>query len=212
MRPCRCGSVEAVLHTGARRRIGVFGGTFDPVHVGHLVAAVNVRHELGLDEVLLVVANVPWQKAGARSMTPAEDRFAMVAAATAGVPGLVASRLELDRGGPSYTADTLAEVAAIDAGAELYCVVGADLVPELGSWERAGEVRAAAILAVVNRPGASLPASLPGWRVREVPVPALDISSTDLRQRVADGRPLDFLVPEPAVRCIRDRGLYAGSR
>src|SRR5881628_2444235 len=102
---------------GARPRIGVFGGTFDPVHIGHLVAAVNVRHALRLDRVLLVVANVPWQRAGARVVTPAEDRLAMVAAAVEGIDGLEASALEIDRGGQSYTADTLAELASADPSA-----------------------------------------------------------------------------------------------
>lgn len=197
---------------GGGARIGVFGGTFDPVHVGHLVAAVNVRYSLRLDRLLLVVANVPWQKAGGRAITPAEDRLALVEAATGDLEGIEASRLELDRGGPSYTADTLAEVAALHPGARLFCVVGADLAAELTTWERSDEVRAAATMVVVNRPGSAGGASLPGWRVEVVEVPALDVSSTDLRARVATGRPLDFLVPEAAVRCIRRRGLYAGGR
>ncbi|HWW53350.1 MAG TPA: nicotinate-nucleotide adenylyltransferase [Acidimicrobiales bacterium] len=192
--------------------IGVFGGTFDPIHVGHLVAAVNVRHTLALDRLLLVVANVPWQKAGSRSITPAEDRFAMVAAAVAGVPGLEASRIEIDRGGLSYTADTLAEVSSANPGANLYCVVGADAAPELATWERADEIARLATLVIVNRPGASLPGELPGWKVVEVVVPALEVSSTDLRARAADGRPLDYLVPDAAVHTIRTRGLYAEGR
>jgi nicotinate-nucleotide adenylyltransferase len=193
-------------------RIGVFGGTFDPIHVGHLVAAVNVRHALTLDRLLVVVANVPWQKAGSRPITPAEDRYAVVSAAVAGVPGLEASRLEIDRGGPSYTADTLAEVAAASPGAEMFCVVGADAAGDLGSWERADEIARLATLVVVNRPGAPLPGKLPGWRVLEVVIPALEVSSTDLRQRAADGRPLDYLVPDAAVHAMRGRGLYADGR
>src|SRR3954454_20918200 len=110
----------------APARIGVFGGTFDPVHIGHLVAAVNVRHALALDRVLLVVANVPWQKAGSRVVTPAEDRFAMVKAAVGDVPGIEASRLEIDRGGPSLTADTLAAVSSLEPDADLFCILGAD--------------------------------------------------------------------------------------
>ena len=92
-------------------RLGLFGGTFDPPHVGHLVTAVNVRHTLDLDEVIMMVANVPWQKQGERRLTPAEDRFAMVEAAVADVPGLVPGRLEIDHGGNSYTADTLETLA-----------------------------------------------------------------------------------------------------
>jgi nicotinate-nucleotide adenylyltransferase len=194
-------------------RIGIFGGTFDPIHVGHLVAAVNVRHQLQLDNVVLMVANIPWQKAGARRVSPAQDRFDMVRAAVGCVPGLEAGRTEIDRGGPSYTADTVAEMARLHPGAELFVIVGWDVSAELGTWERLGEVRDLASLVVVNRPGTPAPSGLwqQGWRVEEVTVPNLDISSTDLRARAADGRPLDYLIPEPAVRVIRERGLYAVS-
>jgi len=191
-------------------RIGVFGGTFDPIHIGHLVAAVNVHYSLSLDRLLLVVANVPWQKEGSRPITPAEDRYAMVAAAVRGVPGLAASRLEIDRGGRSYTADTLAAVASSSPGAALFTVVGADVADSLDSWERASEVARLSTIVVVNRPGAERAASLTGWRFVEIEVPNLEVSSTDLRSRAADGRPLDYLVPESAVQVMRSRGLYAG--
>lgn len=193
-------------------RIGVFGGTFDPIHVGHLVAAVNVRHALQLDRLLLVVANVPWQKAGLRSITPAEDRFALVAAAVGDVAGVEASRLEIDRGGESYTVDTVEEVSRLHPESELFCVVGADVADVLSTWERSDRLAELATLVVVNRPGASRTVALEGWKVVEVEVPALEVSSTDLRARAADGRPLDYLVPEEAVRCIRTRGLYAEGR
>jgi len=193
-------------------RIGIFGGTFDPIHVGHLVAAVNVRFALALDRVLLVVANQPWQKEGLRSITPAEDRYALVAAAVGDVEGLEASRIEIDRGGPSYTADTIVEVAGANPGADLFCVVGADAADVLDTWERHELIAALTTLVVVNRPGSVRTAPLTGWRVVEVEVPALEVSSTDLRARAADGRPLDYLVPEGAIRCIRARGLYAGGR
>jgi nicotinate-nucleotide adenylyltransferase len=191
-------------------RIGVFGGTFDPIHVGHLVAAVNARHDLGLDRVVLMVANVPWQKAGGRQVSPAEDRFEMVRAAVGGVAGLEAGRLEIDRGGPSYTADTVSQLAALNPSAQLFVIVGWDVSAELGTWERLDEVRDLASLVVVNRPGTAPPVGLRqhGWRLEEVSVPNLDISSTDLRARAAEGRPLDYLVPEAAVRVIRQRGLY----
>jgi nicotinate-nucleotide adenylyltransferase len=193
-------------------RIGIFGGTFDPIHVGHLVAAVNVRHALDLDRLLLVVANQPWQKEGSRSITPAEDRYAMVEAAVGEVPGMEASRIEIDRGGVSYTADTVEEVAGMYPDAELSCVVGADVADVLDTWDRHEVIAGLATLVVVNRPGSTRTASLPGWRVVEVEVPALEVSSTDLRARAADGRPLEYLVPEGAVRCIRARGLYAEGR
>lgn len=196
----------------AGRRIGVFGGTFDPVHVGHLVAAVNVRHAIALDVVLLVVANRPWQKEGARPLTPAADRLAVVQAAVGEVEGLEASDLELVRGGVSYTADTLAALRAADPGAELVLVVGADVAVALHTWQRLDEVRRLCRLAVVNRPGAPAPAVPAGWPADVVEIPALEVSSTDLRSRVADGRPLDYLVPEAAVREIRRRGLYDAQR
>jgi len=182
-------------------RIGLFGGTFDPVHIGHLAVAVAARHALTLDRMLLVVANVPWQKAGTRPITPAEDRFAVVAAAVADIEGVEASRIELDRGGPSYTVDTLEALA----GHELYLVLGADAAANMHTWVRADEVPALADVVVVPRPGVAAPAG-----VRTLAVPHLDVSSSDLRARVGDGRPLDVLVPPAALRVIRERGLYAG--
>jgi nicotinate-nucleotide adenylyltransferase len=180
------------------------------VHVGHLAAAVNVRHALGLSRILLVVANIPWQKAGERSVTDAEDRYAVVQAATKGLEGIEASRLEIERGGPSYTADTLSELAGRLPDADLFLVVGSDVVAELATWERIGEVGRLATLVAVARPGVSVGAPPPSWRMEVVEVPALDVSSTDLRRRVAAGRPIDVLVPAGAVREIRRRGLYAG--
>jgi nicotinate-nucleotide adenylyltransferase len=195
-------------------RIGVFGGTFDPIHVGHLVAAVNAKDALGLDRVVLMVANVPWQKAGTRAVSDAEDRFALVQAAVGDVPGLEAGRLEIDRGGESYTADTLAELQEVHPGCELFLVVGWDVASELATWDRQEDVQRLATLVIVNRPGAGRPRGLDGdgWRVAEVTVPNLEISSTDLRERASDGRPLDYLVPEAAVQFLRARGLYAGGR
>ncbi|MDP9452258.1 MAG: nicotinate-nucleotide adenylyltransferase [Actinomycetota bacterium] len=189
-------------------RLGVFGGTFDPIHVGHLVTAVNVRHALDLDRVLLVVANDPWQKA-ALPVTPAADRLAMVEAAVAEVAGVEASRLEIDRGGASYTADTLATLGRLHPGGELFVILGSDAAALLSTWERAEEVRAAATLVVVTRPGADRKAPPPGWDHRVVEVPRLEVSSTDLRARFTDGRPLDWLVTDPVVDVIRQRSLYA---
>ncbi len=189
----------------------MLGGTFDPIHVGHLVAAVNARAALRLDRVILMVANAPWQKIGHRSVTPAEDRWALVEAAVGDVEGLEAGRLEIDRGGESYTADTLGELATLHCGASLFLIVGWDVAAELSTWERREEIQDLATLVVVNRPGAGRPANLDGhgWKVEEVTVPNLEISSTDLRERAAAGRPLDYLVPEAAVHCLRARGLYA---
>jgi len=192
--------------------IGIFGGTFDPVHVGHLVAATWAREAFGLERVLLVVANVPWQKAGTRTVTPAEDRFLMVDAAVAGVTGLEACRMEIDRGGPSYTADTVREILASEPAARPYVIVGADVAAELETWQRVEELRHAATLVIVDRGGLGSDGDPPGWRVERLRIPALDISSSQLRHRLAEGRSVDFLIPEPAIRCIRQLNLYAESR
>jgi nicotinate-nucleotide adenylyltransferase len=188
-------------------RIGLFGGTFDPPHVGHLVTAVNVRHALALDAVVLMVANSPWQKHGTRPITPAEDRLAMVEAAVAEVDGLVAGDAEIRRGGPSFTADTLANMVEGYPGADLFTIVGDDAAAGLTSWERHQEVVAQSQLVVVDRPGA--PVELPlGFEWLRVEVPRLEVSSTDLRARVRDGRPLDYLVTEPVLDIIAERNLY----
>ncbi len=194
--------------SGPRPRTGVLGGTFDPPHIGHLLAAVNVRHALALDRVLLVVANDPWQKTGTRTVTPAADRLAMVQAAVAGLDGVEASDLELRRGGPSYTVDTLRELAAAEPGGELFVVLGADAAGGLLSWDRAEELPALASLVLVDRPGMVCPPPPEGWAFVRVEIPRVEVSSTDLRARVLDGRPLDFLVPAGVVTCIRDRRLY----
>jgi nicotinate-nucleotide adenylyltransferase len=188
-------------------RIGLFGGTFDPPHVGHLVTAVNVRHALALDAVVLMVANSPWQKHGTREISPAEDRLAMVEAAVADVDGLVAGDAEIRRGGPSFTADTLAGMAKCYPGADLFTIVGDDAAAGLTSWERHEEVVARSQLVVVDRPGT--PVELPpGFDWLHVEVPRLEVSSTDLRARVRDGRPLDYLVTEPVLEIIAERKLY----
>lgn len=189
------------------RRIGLFGGTFDPPHVGHLVTAVNVRHALDLDVVVLMVANVPWQKEGQRSITPAADRLAMVEAAVADVSGLEAGRLEIDLGGPSFTADTLRAMADDQPGATMFTIVGDDAAAGLTTWERYHDVIARSTMVVVDRPGD--PVQLPGdidWI--HVEVPRLEVSSTDLRARFTDGRPLDYLVTDPVLDVIAQRRLY----
>jgi nicotinate-nucleotide adenylyltransferase len=188
----------------------LFGGTFDPPHVGHLVTAVNVRHALQLDVVILMVANVPWQKAGSRPITHAEARLAMVEAAVADVEGLVAGRTEIDHGGHSYTADTLELLSQQHPGASLFTIVGDDAASKIETWDRYEEVATRSTLVVVDRPGepVELPAGF-GWE--RVEVPRLEVSSTDLRDRCRDGRPLDYLVTEPVLEVIRALGLYEGA-
>jgi nicotinate-nucleotide adenylyltransferase len=192
-------------------RIGIFGGTFDPIHSGHLIVAVNVRDALALDRVLLVVANRPWQKVGSREVTPARLRLELAQAAVAGLEGIEVSDIEIRRGGDSYTADTLVELKSTHPGAELFLILGADAARALPSWERPDEARRISRLVVVSRPGVE-PVSLPeGWNAVEVRVPGIEVSSTDLRARAADGRPLDFLMPPAAIDFVRSRGLYTRS-
>lgn len=188
-------------------RIGLFGGTFDPPHVGHLVTAVNVRHALDLDVVVLMVANVPWQKDGTREITPAQERYRMVAAAVDPVAGLVPGRHEIDQGGHSYTADTLELLGREHPHAELFTIVGDDAAAGLHSWDRSDEVIRRSRLVVVDRPGApvELDSSVEWIRVE---VPRLDVSSTDLRERFTDGRPLDYLVTDATMDVIESRALY----
>lgn len=194
------------------RRVGILGGTFDPPHIGHLATAVEVRHRMELDEVLLVVANDPWQKSGQRPVTPAADRLAMVRAAVEGLDGVQASALEIERGGPSYTIDTLEQLDAAAPGGRWYVVVGADAAAGLPTWHRAEDLRGVARLVVVDRPGLASAALPDGWTVDHVTVPRLDVSSSDLRRRAAEGRPLDVLVPPGVITCIRDRRLYGWHR
>ncbi len=193
-------------------RIGIFGGTFDPIHTAHLEVAEAVRGRLGLDRMLLMVANQPWQKVGARPITPAEDRFAMVEAAVAGWPGLEPSRMEIDRGGPSYTIDTVRQLLGEEPGAEVTVVVGSDVVGGLTTWKDEVALREAVTLAVVGRPGVDPVAPPPGWRTVQVPVAPFDVSSTELRRRLEAGLPVEGWVPEPVIRCIARRGLYATGR
>ena len=192
-------------------RIGLFGGTFDPPHVGHLVTAVNVMHALGLDQVILMVANVPWQKEGSRAITPVQDRFAMVEAAVAAVPGLVAGDTEIRMGGPSYTVETLRSLRqqnAEYANATFFTIVGDDAAAGVPTWERFQELTELTRLVVVDRPGAPVVLSTDIDWIR-VEVPRLDVSSTDLRSRFTDGRPLDYLITQPVLEVIRERSLYS---
>lgn len=189
------------------RRIGVFGGTFDPPHIGHLVAAVEARHALNLDVVLFVVANVPWQKVGTRIMSDVNDRLALVEAAVAGEPSFEASDIEMARGGTSYTADTLAELRRQEPDAELFVILGHDAAAGFTTWERHDEVARLGHLVVVDRPGTSAPLD-DGFTWTRLDIPELEISSTDLRQRVADGRPIRYLTPDQVATCIAERGLY----
>ena len=191
-------------------QLGVFGGTFDPVHIGHVVVAVEARSQLDLDRVLLVVAGDPWQKRGA-VVASAADRLALVEAAVDGIEGVEASEIEIERNAPSVTADTLETLGAPDR--ELFLVLGADAVANMGTWRRLEETRHLATVVVVERAGdAHAEPPGPGWRVERVTIPRLDIASTDLRERLRSGHPVDGLVPPSVLRTIHSRGLYTDAR
>ncbi len=198
-------------------RLGILGGTFDPPHLGHVAAAVAARAQLKLDRVLFVVANDPWQKSPVRDVSPAADRLALVLAAIEGVDGAEVSRIELDRGGPSYTVETVEELAALAiAGGreppEQFLIVGADVVDTLSTWHRAQDLAGLVTLVVVARPGARAPDEDGPWRVEYVPGTSVDVSSSEVRELVARGEPITGLVPESVERCIRRRALYAVPR
>lgn len=187
-------------------RLGILGGTFDPIHIAHIVSASECRAVLGLDRVDLVVAGDPWQKRD-DVVLPAAIRLELVELAVDGIEGLAASGIEVDRPGPTYTADTLEALAA--PGRDLFLILGADLPSALLSWHRCERIRELATLVVVARAGeqhAEPPGE--GWRVERVDIPRLDVSSTDIRARVAAGRPIDGLVPVPVVRRIAALDLY----
>ena len=184
------------------------GGTFDPIHHGHLVAANEVQIRFGLDEVVFVPTGQPWQKER-REVSPAEDRYLMSVVATASNPRFWVSRVDLDRPGPTYTVDTLSDLHAQYPEDELYFITGADALEKILSWKRVDEVFTLAHLVGVTRPGFELGCDhLPGGAVTLVEVPAMAISSSGCRERVAAGMPLWYLVPDGVVQYIKKRRLY----
>ena len=191
-----------------RRRIGIMGGTFDPIHHGHLVAASEVQSRFDLDEVVFVPTGQPWQKG---AVSPAEDRYLMTVIATASNPRFQVSRADVDRDGPTYTVDTLRDLNAVfGATADLFFITGADALAKILSWKDALEMLSLAHFIGVTRPGFELSdAHLPAdTAVTLVEVPAMAISSSACRQRVADGEPVWYLVPDGVVQYIAKRGLY----
>ncbi len=189
------------------RRIGFFGGTFDPPHLGHLIVAETVRDALQLDEVRLVVANRPWQKTSDRVISDANLRLEMVEAALDGAPGLTASDAEIALGGQSYSIVTLEHMRNLEPDADWLLVVGADAAGGLDTWHRANELAAMVEIVVVNRPGDTATPP-PGWRWQAVSVPPIGVSSTALRSRVESSRSIRFLTPEPVVAIIDRARLY----
>jgi nicotinate-nucleotide adenylyltransferase len=193
---------------GLTRRVGVFGGSFDPPHNAHVALAHCALQELRLDEVRWVPAGAPWQKS--RVMTAAPDRAAMVALAIEGEPRFVLDRCEIERSGPSYTLDTLRALQAAHPRSDWFLLIGQDQYAGLHTWRGWQELLGLAVLAVANRPGA-VPAVHPDVlraRHRAVPLPMQDISSTEVRRRVARHEPIDRLVPPSVARYIADHHLY----
>lgn len=188
------------------RRIGVMGGTFDPVHHGHLVAASEVAAKFELDEVIFVPTGQPWQKA---KVSLSEHRYLMTVIATASNPRFTVSRVDIDRDGPTYTVDTLRDLRAQFPNDELFFISGADAVAQIVSWKDKDELWDLAHFIGVSRPGHELSLSgLSGKHVSLLEVPALAISSTDCRSRVSRGHPVWYLVPDGVVQYIAKHRLY----
>ena len=199
----------------ARKRVGVFGGTFDPPHNGHLALAKAAQQQLGLDKILWVITADPPHKRG-KFISPAADRLALVKAATAGQPGMSVSRVEMDRPGPQWAADTVRLLSEAKPKTELVYLMGGDSLRDLPNWGRPDELLRYASLGVLRRPGATidleaLEKALPGLtdRVTFVSAPRLDISSHDIRERARVGEPLEQLVPPKVAALIKKRGLYS---
>jgi nicotinate-nucleotide adenylyltransferase len=198
------------MNTGrTAARIGVMGGTFDPIHHGHLVAASEVGHFFSLDEVIFVPTGQPWQKEG-RKVSASEDRYLMTVIATASNPRFSVSRVDIDRPGPTYTIDTLRDLRAQRGpDAEFFFITGADALEQMMTWQDADELFKLAHFVGCTRPGHRLSgAGLPDDRVSLIEIPALTISSTDCRQRVEAGEPIWYLVPDGIVQYISKRALY----
>ncbi|MCA1829980.1 MAG: nicotinate-nucleotide adenylyltransferase [Actinomycetota bacterium] len=196
------------------RRLGVMGGTFDPIHTGHLVTADEARHAFALDEVLFIPAAQPWQKQHVEAAPP-EDRYLMTVIATASNPAFAVSRIELDREGPTYTIDTLRALKAERPGCDLMFITGADAILQILTWKDPEAVLSEAEFIAATRPGydlerleKELPEGLED-RVHILEIPALAISSTDIRRRAREGRPLRYLVSDGVAEYIEKRHLYA---
>jgi nicotinate-nucleotide adenylyltransferase len=193
------------------KRVGIMGGTFDPIHHGHLVAASEVASLYGLGEVIFVPTGEPWQKSE-RQVSPAEHRYLMTVIATASNPRFWVSRVDIDRGGPTYTIDTLRDLGAALPGSELYFITGADALADIFTWRDAEGLFEMAKFVGCTRPGFVMDPKtvdqIPGDRVTIIEVPALAISSTDVRRRTMRGEPVWYLVPDGVVQYIAKHRLY----
>ena len=189
-------------------RLGVMGGTFDPIHHGHLVAASEVASVFKLDEVIFVPTGQPWQKG---EVTEGEHRYLMSVIATASNPRFKVSRVDIDREGPTYTVDTLRDIKAAYPDAELFFITGADAVAQILAWKDVDKIWELAHFIAVSRPGHKLVIpDVPTGAIETLEIPALAISSTDIRRRLADTKPIWYLVPDGIVQYIAKHNLYSG--
>lgn len=191
-----------------RRGLGILGGTFDPPHIGHLAAAIEVRSALDLEMVLLMVANEPWQKVGRREISSPQDRLALTRAAVAEHEGIEASDLEIQRGGTTFTFDTLTALRDADADRDLFLIVGADAATGLDTWHNHEALPQLATLVIVDRDGNSQAEPPEGWSVIRVSMPRLDITSSAIRERAARGGPVAPYLDASVIDEARRRGLY----
>lgn len=193
----------------AKLRLGVMGGTFDPIHHGHLVAASEVAAAFDLDQVIFVPTGEPWQKS---KVTNSEDRYLMTVIATASNPRFNVSRVDIDRDGPTYTVDTLRDIQAAHPDADIFFITGADAITQILAWKDVEQLWGAAKFVAVTRPGHAmqLPSSAPEGAIEVLEIPALSISSTDIRGRASNGEPVWYLVPDGVVQYINKHKLYRG--
>ena len=202
---------DSTRHSPATSRLGIMGGTFDPIHHGHLVAASEVAARFDLDDVVFVPTGEPWQKHG-RRVSSGEDRYLMTVIATASNPRFSVSRCDLDRQGPTYTIDTLHDIQSQHPESELYFITGADALSKIVTWQNWEELFDMAHFVGVTRPGYTideeLQRRLPEGRVTLLEIPALAISSTECRRRTEEGMPVWYLVPDGVVQYIAKRNLY----
>ena len=202
------------MTTTVPRRLGILGGTFDPPHLGHRAAALAVQSHVGLDEIVLMVANEPWQKVGDRQVTAAQVRWDMTDALVQGISGLRADDREIRRGGPTFTVDTLEEILSDQPDTEIFLIVGADTAERLETWHRASDVVGLSTIVIVNRDETTntAPGFLRDARVLNVTMTPVDVSSSAIREAVSHGDSIDAMTSSSVVTIIRDHSLYVGNQ
>ena len=202
------------MTTTVPRRLGILGGTFDPPHLGHRAAALAVQTQVGLDEIVLMVANEPWQKVGDRQVTAAQVRWDMTDALVQGISGLRADDREIRRGGPTFTVDTLEEILSDQPDTEIFLIVGADTAERLETWHRASDVVGLSTIVIVNRDETTntAPGFLRDARVLNVTMTPVDVSSSAIREAVSHGDSIDAMTSSSVVTIIRDHSLYVGNQ